>query len=526
MKIICIRIGDKYGQLYEEYLKEKLPEHEFIWIKEPYDPRVLLQWNKMYGMNLDIDEPICVIDIDILLVNDYKKIFDYPIKKGQFLAMPGWWRDNSKYKINGGFFKYYPKDCKYIYDKFMSDIDYWQNYYIKNGTTRGPVNGEQYFVEDSVKEKLELITIPDSWVTRWCSTSDVIGGKDLKKWHFETTLKYKELTNNEYVYLGGEFHNDIKLVHFTNSINKPHEWPDYKLFNKNVNNVFYVSDYKNSKDNILKNLYDGGFYAGTKRDVILDDFTFYEFTLDELGLPSADILLKGVKNIENEIGLEGWKVGGIEKAQGYKGFSLTYNKDYFDKTVSPYHQTWGHKLMTQTFSGWIDIGKHNNQKNNYYDTYGFRHIHKLIYNNLKQLIDKLSMPLMRSRCAYLWHRDEILDNFKTNWHVDEYSFDLLRINIPLQTSPEFELHIKGEDRFGNSYVMEKHLEIGKAYIWNTNIPHSIGSKHGAPTDFPRIHLVLGMSTYFDFNEEKDCFIKNKYFGMKMKDIVSQKLFVK
>ena len=73
MKIICIRIGDKYGQLYEEYLKEKLPEHEFIWIKEPYDPRVLLQWNKMYGMNLDIDEPICVIDIDILLVNDYYK---------------------------------------------------------------------------------------------------------------------------------------------------------------------------------------------------------------------------------------------------------------------------------------------------------------------------------------------------------------------------------------------------------------------------------------------------------------------
>ena len=38
-------------------------------------------------MQMDIDEPICVIDIDILLVNDYNKLFDYPIKKGQFLAM-------------------------------------------------------------------------------------------------------------------------------------------------------------------------------------------------------------------------------------------------------------------------------------------------------------------------------------------------------------------------------------------------------------------------------------------------------
>ena len=75
-----------------------------------------------------------VIDIDILLVNDYNKLFDYPIKKGQFLAIPGWWRDSTKnnYKINGGFFKYYPKECKYIYDKFMKDIEYWQQYYIKN----------------------------------------------------------------------------------------------------------------------------------------------------------------------------------------------------------------------------------------------------------------------------------------------------------------------------------------------------------------------------------------------------------
>jgi len=236
MKILAVRIGDKYGPHYEKYLESKLPNYDFIWVREPVNDKVLLQWNKMQGMNLDIDEPICVIDIDIILVNDYKKLFEFPIKRGQFAAIPGWWRDTSKsnYKINGGFFKYYPKDCKYIYDKFMSNINYWQNYYIENGTTSGPVNGEQHFVEDSVKEKLELVTLPESWVTRWCADKEAIYGKDLDEWQLKLTNKYRKITNNNYIYLGGEFHNDIKMVHFTHSINKPENWKDYKYFNKEI----------------------------------------------------------------------------------------------------------------------------------------------------------------------------------------------------------------------------------------------------------------------------------------------------
>jgi len=233
MKILAIRIGNKYGPEYETYLEKKLPEYEFIWLREAYDSRVLLQWNKMYGMALNIDEPICVIDIDILLINEYKKLFEYPINRGEFLAIPGWWRDTKKegYKINGGFFKYYPKDCKYIYDKFMSDIDYWQSYYIKKGVTAGPVNGEQYFVEDSVKERLTLKTIPNSWVTRWVSNDSIVSSENSKEWQTKLTTKYKTLTGNQYIYLGGEFHNDIKMIHFTHAINKPTEWKEYEKFN-------------------------------------------------------------------------------------------------------------------------------------------------------------------------------------------------------------------------------------------------------------------------------------------------------
>ena len=229
IKIIAVRIGEKYGPEYETYLESKLPDYEFIWIRKPIRDDIKLQWNKMYGMSLNIDEPICVIDIDILLVNDYKQIFEYPIQPGQFIAMPGWWRDSDpKYKINGGFFKYYPKDCRYIYDEFMLNADKWQRHYIDNGITIGPVNGEQYFVEEHVNKKLELITLPNAWFTRWIS-DDYVTSKSYIKWQHKITAKYQAITGNDYIYLD-EFHPDIKFVHFTHMSNKPQNWSEFYRF--------------------------------------------------------------------------------------------------------------------------------------------------------------------------------------------------------------------------------------------------------------------------------------------------------
>jgi hypothetical protein len=231
MKIVAVRIGNRYGPEYETYLESKLPEYEFVWIREPMADNIKLQWNKMYGMTLDINQPICVIDIDILLINDYKKIFEYPVKQGQFLAAPGWWRDlkgeeGKRFSINGGFYKYYPKDCKYIYEKFMNNPEHWQKKYIEEGFTSGPINGEQHFIEDSVKEKLELIKLPNEWFCRMEARN-----KHFAR-HTLATLNrlYKEVTGNPYMFLGNEFHPDIKYVHFTHMDNHPHEWEKYNLF--------------------------------------------------------------------------------------------------------------------------------------------------------------------------------------------------------------------------------------------------------------------------------------------------------
>ena len=214
MQIHLFRIGNKYGPEYEIYLNKKLKEYNVVWHREAFDKRVALQWNKMLCMNLDIDEPIVVMDIDLILLNNYQDLLEYKIERGQFLGMASWWGSPPSHILNGGFFKYYPKDCKYIYDKFMKKINYWQQHYILKRITVGPVNGEQFFVEDSVNENLDLITFPSKWATRW--TQDPKTNRGISRRYaryFHTPLQIQS----------NIFNNDIKLIHFTHSLNKPHE---------------------------------------------------------------------------------------------------------------------------------------------------------------------------------------------------------------------------------------------------------------------------------------------------------------
>ena len=213
MKIFCLRIGDKYGPEYEDYINKMLNDYEVVWIREAVSKSIPLQWNKIQFMNLDTDDPIVVLDIDIILRKDYKELFEYPIERGEFLSIPAWW--NSKYpkwKINGGFQKYYPRDCKYIYEAFMKNPKHWMMHYIKQGLTIGPVNGEQFFVEEHVKDHLDLKLISKSWVTRW-TPDDTINK------HIE--LKWEEFNDSKLIE-DEEFNSDIKLIHFTSSLNKPH----------------------------------------------------------------------------------------------------------------------------------------------------------------------------------------------------------------------------------------------------------------------------------------------------------------
>lgn len=221
MKIYCVRIGNKYGSEYEDYINSKLSDYEVIWIREPYDKRIPLQWNKMQCMALDSQEPIVVLDIDVILTGEYKKLFDYPIKRGEFLSIPSWWSSRwPDWKINGGFQKYYPIDCNYIYDIFMKNPSHWLMHYIKTGLTIGPVNGEQFFVEEHVNQRLKLKLVPSSWITRWSND---------EKLNKAINVRYNEINNKDaFIQEKQEFNSDVKLVHFNTSLNKPHYSPLWK----------------------------------------------------------------------------------------------------------------------------------------------------------------------------------------------------------------------------------------------------------------------------------------------------------
>lgn len=198
--VFAVRVGDKYGPHYEDYINSKVPNVH--WIKEEVvGPK---QWNKLYPMSLDIDEPVVVIDIDMMLINDYMDAINHPIERGEFLAARSWWGDTKTpgYNLQGGFQKYYPKDCKYIYEEFVSKVDHWTKYYYRNRvTTKGM--GEQYFVEDMARQKLTIRYLPDAWITRW--ENDIT-----PRIHRALNLHYSQ----DWLHLGGEFHQEVKLVHF------------------------------------------------------------------------------------------------------------------------------------------------------------------------------------------------------------------------------------------------------------------------------------------------------------------------
>ena len=245
------------------------------------------------------------------------------------------------------------------------------------------------------------------------------------------------------------------------------------------------------------------------------DFIWQEYTLEELNLPSTDKILQGVKNIEKQVGLVGLREKNYE-SETYKGFGLTYNPDFFDDT-SKYHQVFGSPLLHQSYSrgDGTDIGDHKQILNTYYDSFSFRKIDDLIYKELGLLFDRFRFPILRSRVAYIFGYGKTPTD--KGWHLDEPTNEVLRLNIPLQTSDEYAIEVENK-----TYI----LEVGKVYLWNTRLPHRPTIVKKVESLEPRINIVLGVSPWLDYDKKNDSFSKNEYFGKPVNEIVKEKLFVK
>lgn len=260
----------------------------------------------------------------------------------------------------------------------------------------------------------------------------------------------------------------------------------------------------------------------------LNGFGFQSFTLKELGLPSAEELLESTVSIEKAIGgIESWREKNKE-SENYKGFSLTHNPEFIDQRRSVFYQGLGAYELPQSFSKNLSEANFKQNKNSYYDTYGFNTIHEIIKKNYAELLDRLRLNVSRSRVVYFYSGTHSSSEYMP-FHKDEYPFQLLRINIPLVTTAEYKLEISGSDEFGNHENALFHLKVGEAYVWNTRVPHRVFCNDTSLETKCRIHIVLGVIPWFNLGVDPvhgKFLEKNNFFGMPIKEIVQRKLFVK
>src|SRR3989344_1135273 len=144
------------------------------------------------------------------------------------------------------------------------------------------------------------------------------------------------------------------------------------------------------------------------------------------------------------------------------------------------------------------------RKNSYFDPYGFRQFTQpALYGAHGEFLkNKFKRKIVRSRVACIngRHHDDKIPDYM--WHVDEPIFYNLRLNIPLQTTDNYVFEIK--DRFTGKF------DVGYGYTWNTEVLHRVYAKRKESSE--RIHMVIGVSPWFDYVPEEDMYISNEFLG--------------
>ncbi|MGJ4931907.1 hypothetical protein ACQR1I_32775 [Bradyrhizobium sp. HKCCYLS2038] len=231
-------------------------------------------------------------------------------------------------------------------------------------------------------------------------------------------------------------------------------------------------------------------------------YRFIEMDLDPALLAA---LRSAVLDAIDKFGHAGWQRAD-GKASTYGGFSLAYNPNHRDN-LDPNVSSLGTPQNTADRFFYNQRDRNRPLKDSYFDTYGFRRRTPASQHGaLGTFLDQLQVPLIRSRVGIIYGSqvDPADENYlaTAGWHRDEPVYENLRVNIPLQTDPNFVFQIEGE--------APRHLEVGKAYSWDTHVPHRVYCQ--GKTTLDRVHLVLGTSPWFTYHADDDAWEPNASFG--------------
>jgi hypothetical protein len=236
--------------------------------------------------------------------------------------------------------------------------------------------------------------------------------------------------------------------------------------------------------------------------------------LIKLAMSNVDIdrLIKSTYEAMEVYGSWNYQLGNNKVDAGYGGIGLSYNPDVSNSDI--HQQVQGNpnpaKGKANPFSTLTpEEGKIYSKRNSHYDTYGLSYRTPASkHGYLGSFLDTCKRTMVRSAVRIIYADQEGpvgKDKYAgVTWHRDESMFENLRVNIPLITDPIFLLEQEGHPPV--------HLEAGYAYSWDTNILHRAYAKERAPKH--RIHLMLGFSCWWDFDEATGNWKQNEFFNKK------------
>jgi hypothetical protein len=198
----------------------------------------------------------------------------------------------------------------------------------------------------------------------------------------------------------------------------------------------------------------------------------------------------------------------------YVSSSLTWNPDAHDKISSnPHMATLGSTSLKWNSASIYDEDQNEKLsfRNSYHDTYSF--IERTPISNhlyIKEFLDSFDRTLVRSRISTIRAKRVEATKFDFCWHNDELIFLNLRINIPIQTSPNYAIQVIREAKNEVLEIEEFSMEPGFAYVYDSGKNHRPFCKKIDSID--RVHMICGVSPWFDFDKINQCWISNEYYG--------------
>ena len=213
---------DYVVKLYEGIKRNSSVPFEFICltdnndvkadIKLPYNhhSNIVKHWHKLKFFSphfayQNSGDDIIVMDIDQVIVGNIDELLTWPVEDNELLTYGQWWEN--KLGINGGFYKFKSGSLKFVWDDFALNPEYWQLHYYNTGEVHKKYYGEQNYVKWKILEhKAKLTKTPPEWLCKY--TDDFVQNLELNN-------MYMQKFNTDYMIMGDNINDKLKVIHFT-----------------------------------------------------------------------------------------------------------------------------------------------------------------------------------------------------------------------------------------------------------------------------------------------------------------------